>query len=237
MLENDNKHFCKFYANPLYIYIHFYLEFVPCISHFAINKIRKCNVLSIHINFWTYVLITAHCRIVCLSKNLFFPPSLVTWSGKPLLIYGSESKLEVSGLAWPTALAYTVSRRRRMCADKDHSRWIIETAVSTVHPENTLRDDIPRMNHQPSDEKRQLGKWETVSAIVYILTGTVWSGPDEKTTRSRPSSGMISLGGKRAVTVNLVEEGVASQSMKVGRLKTETKQIYYWSRGMKSCIS
>lgn len=79
---------------------------------------------------------------------------------------------------WPW-IAYNISIYsicQWMCRTKI-TEWIIETAISTVHPENTLRDDISQMNHQPSNEKCQLGN-EKLSPPLFTywlaLCGWPW---------------------------------------------------------------
>lgn len=52
------------------------------------------------------------------------------------------------------------------------TKWIIETTMSTVHPENTLRWHLSDESSATQWEM-SVRQWETVSTIVYISTGTM----------------------------------------------------------------
>lgn len=136
-------------------------------------------------------------NIVCKARSCFSKSGHMTWNIIAYLWIRVQTRSEKPRIVYTISI-YSIWQ---WMSWTKITRWIIETAMSTVHPENTLWDDISQMNHQPRNEKCQLGN-EKLSPLLftYRLTLCGWPWWEQHT----GFNGMISLGGKRAVTMNLV---------------------------------
>lgn len=102
---------------------------------------------------------------------------------------------------WMALIAYSITIYSIVYGNGQRSQRVLLKPPQVQCTLKTLTDDISEMNHPPRNKKCQLGN-EKLSPPLFTYWPTLCGRP--RWEQHTASNSMISLGGKRVVTVNLV---------------------------------